>query len=244
MNSKLKMMAAVGALSLAMLACGVNINMGEVAQGSLASEDRAVSGFDEVKLQGSGTLEITQDGSEGLRVEASEDVLQYIETKVVGDELTIGFKPGMPVMNTGPIYFYLSVDDLERVQVSGSGNVNMESLKTENLELVVSGSGNMNLRDVKAKKLDLNISGSGNLELAGEVEQMRIDVSGSGNCRLGDLHSQTAVVKVSGSGDVVAWVEESLDINISGSGTVKYYGRPQVNEHTSGSGRVTSLGKK
>lgn len=243
MSSKWKILASLGALSLASLACGFSFNVGE-ANGELVTEERAVSGFDEVRLEGSGRLQITQDGSEGLRIEARQDVLEKIETRVDGDELIIGFKPGTTLIDSGPIYFYLSVDDLERVHVSGSGNVDMESLDTPRLEVVVSGSGNMDLDELQAEELDLEISGSGSLELAGEVDQMRIDVSGSGNCRLGDLRSQTAVVKVSGSGDVEVWAEESLDINISGSGEVRYYGRPQMNERTSGSGRVTSLGEK
>ncbi|NMC52500.1 MAG: DUF2807 domain-containing protein [Chloroflexi bacterium] len=243
MSSKWKILASLGALSLASLACGFSFSMGEV-DGELVREERAVSGFDEVKLEGSGRLQITQDGSEGLRIEARQDVLEKIETRVDGDELIIGFKPGTTLIDSGPIYFYLSVDDLERVHVSGSGNVDMQSLDTPRLEAVVSGSGNMDLDELQAEELNLEISGSGNFETAGEVDQMRIDVSGSGECRMDDLRSQTADVKVSGSGDVVVWVEESLDINISGSGAVKYYGRPQINEHISGSGRVASLGEK
>jgi len=243
MKARIKILAALAAVSLAMMACGVSFDAVE-RSGKMVREERAVSGFNQVTLAGSGTLVITQGQNEGLVIEADENVLENIETRVVGDELKIGFKPGAAIFNTGPIYYYLEVEDLERIDLSGSGDVEMQALDTNSLEVVISGSGDVQISNLQAETLTLNISGSGSFDLDGEVTRQQIDISGSGKYRAADLRSQKADVTISGSGDMQVWVEEGLVISVSGSGDVEYYGNPTVNERITGSGNIIARGEK
>jgi hypothetical protein len=243
MYARMKKIAFIAVLSLAMTACAASLNS-NTPVGKLVSEVRPVSGFNRVSLSGSGTLVVTQGSSEGLTVEADEAVLEIIETRVVGNELKIGLKPGVSGFGTGPIYYYLTVDDLNAINLSGSGDVEMESLETDFLEMLISGSGDVNLRNLKAEDLDLSLSGAGNFKLDGEVNKQTVDISGSGKYRASDLRSQTAMVRISGAGSVQVWVEEVLDVSISGSGKLEYYGTPVVNERISGAGRLISRGEK
>jgi len=77
-----------------------------------------VSGFSSVDLSGEGKLSIEQTGSESLRVRAEDNLLQYIQTTVVGDELEIRTEPGVDIQPTQSIEYLLTVDDLAAAEMT------------------------------------------------------------------------------------------------------------------------------
>lgn len=103
----------------------------------------------------------------------------------------------------------------------------------------VSGSGKLNMENLNQPELALGISGSGTLRGQGSVEQLSVNISGSGNARLVDVAVKQLTVKISGSGNVEAAPEDDANINISGSGNVRLLSRPtRLKTHVAGSGRV------
>ncbi len=186
---------------------------------SVVEESRDVSGFDEVELRGVGNLSIEQTGSESLAVEAEEDVLPKLTTEVVNDRLIIGPKPGTTVQTTKPINYKLTVEALDALDVSGSGDVEAEGINTDRLAVTIGGAG-----DVKA---------------GGEADKQEIDISGSGAYRAENLESKEARIGVSGAGSAIVNASESLDADVSGAGSVEYVGDPSVEQDVSGAGRVS-----
>lgn len=233
-------------IGLVLMACNFsipNIVRDRVrGSGEIASEERAVSGFDRLDLAGVGELEIVVGDEEGLVIEAEDNLLPYITTEVHGRELEIGVRNGISLDPTEPIRYSLTVTDLSRIQISGSGSVYMETLETEELELAVSGSGNLEFVDLQVQELSVDASGSGNFDLTGTAAEQKITISGSSNYFAGDLESETAELEVSGSGEALLWATDNLTVRISGSGDVEYYGDPDVNRNISGSGDLRSLG--
>lgn len=212
--------------------------------GNLITENRQVSGFDRIELGGSGELIITQDGSESVRVETDDNVMQYIEVRVENGTLKLGFRNNVNIISTTRLVFSVSVDDLVGVQISGSGSADGDQLETDRLDLSVSGSGNIQFAELQAVEVNANISGSGLMNLAGAVASQAVDISGSGSYMAGDLCSESIKISVSGSGNATVCATGTLDADISGSGAVNYYGMPAVNSSTSGSGSINHLGDK
>ncbi len=186
---------------------------------NVVEESRDVSGFDEVELRGVGNLSIEQTGSESLVVEAEEDVLPKLTTEVVNDRLIIGPKPGTTVQTTKPINYKLTVEALDALEVSGSGDVEAQGINTDRLAVTIGGAG-----DVKA---------------GGEADKQEIDISGSGAYRAENLESKEAKIGVSGAGSAIVNASEKLDANVSGAGSVEYLGDPTVEQDVSGAGRVS-----
>ncbi len=186
---------------------------------NVLEESRDVSGFDEVELGGAGNLIIEQTGSESLTVEAEEDVLPKLTTEVVNDRLIIGPKPGTTVQTTKPINYKLTVEALDALDVSGSGDVEAEGIKTD--------------------RLTVTIGGAENVTVGGEADEQEIDISGSGVYRAEDLESKEAKIGVSGAGSAIVNASEKLDANVSGVGSVEYVGDPTVEQDVSGAGRVS-----
>lgn len=226
-------------------ACGFPVRYTTVrGTGNLATETRRVAGFNAVELSGVGTLIIEQGDSESLEVEAEENLLPYLESRISGNNLKIGVQQFVSIQPTKEIIYRLKVKNLNAIETSGLGNVEIDALKADRLSIEISGSGKVTIDDLQSQDIDLEISGLGDILLAGKVEEQHVELSGAGNYKAQDLQSRTAEVTISGTGNAVVWVVERLNVELSGAGKVEYYGSPAVNSEISGVGQLKSIGEK
>lgn len=239
----------LAALLTAALACTITIpdatiGNGIKGSGNLKTETRQVSGFHEVVLSGIGDLEITQGQNESLEIEAEDNILAVIETKVESGTLYIGFKEGTGnVQPTKTIIYTLSVVELTGLTASGVGNIHVPDLMTSDLDLQISGVGNIKIDSLEVSSLAVLISGAGSGEVkGGQAEKLKLEISGAGSFRAPDLELATADVSITGVGNARLWVTDMLDIMLSGTGGVEYYGLPRVTQLVTGLGSVKSLG--
>ena len=229
------------AVMLTVAACNAGVVRGS---GDLVTETRQVSDFDSIDLSGVGEVIVTQGGSESLTVETDDNVMKHVKTVVENGTLKLGFEEGINFIDPSRLVFNVGVDDLTGLTISGSGDVEADTIETDRLDVTVSGSGDIQIADLSTGELDTNISGSGEVSLAGEAAAQDVKISGSGKYLAGDLCGESVKVNVSGSGDATVCATETLDSNISGSGSVNYYGQPSINASGSGSGTLNSLGEK
>ena len=228
---------------LLLSSCGLPVRLTEVrGSGNIQTETRRVSGFQSVDLNGIGTLNIVQGDKESLEITTDDNLLEYIQSEVSGKNLRLGIKDYVNLQPTDDVVYQLTVIDLNSVETSGLGDVQIQSLGTGDLQLGISGAGNINIGDLTADTLALGISGLGNVELAGRVSDQKIKISGAGNYKAGDLFSRVADIKISGTGSAKVWAADKLNVDLSGMGSVDYYGDPILNMDISGMGKVNSLG--
>ena len=213
-------------LALTLGACTFTISYDE-GSGVIANETRQVSDFDEVAFTGLGTLYITMGDEELLEIEAEDNILPRIETRVRGNRLEISFDSDQwenLIRPTEPIRYFLTVRALKEVNLSGLGDVRIE--------------------EIEADRLVLTLSGAGRIEVSGEATDQVINVTGAGSYDGGDLRSERVDVNLSGAGSATVWATEFLDVNISGLGNVRYYGDPEIRETVSGLGNLENMGDR
>lgn len=210
--------------------------------GTVVTEERSVAGFDEVSLEGTGTLTIEQGDREALTIEAEDNIIPRITTEVRGRRLEIGFRRGTSGRPTEPIRFHLTMRDIHAIELAGSGDVVSASIQSDDLSLTISGSGDARIDRFSGGSLRVEISGSGSCTVAGTATDQRVEIAGSGEYRAGDLASETASVDIAGSGDATVRVAQSLDVSVAGSGDVRYYGNPSISQTILGSGNVERAG--
>lgn len=212
--------------------------------GDLITQEKQVSDFDSIDLSGVGEVIVTQGGSESLTIETDDNVMEHLKVVVENGTLKLGFEDGSKFITPTRLVFYVGVDDLTRLIVSGSGDIKAETLEADHLDVIVSGSGNVRIVDLATGELQTEISGSGEVSLAGDAAAQDVTISGAGEYLAGDICSKSVEINVSGSGDATVCAMETLDASISGSGSVNYYGKPSINSSGSGSGTLNSLGEK
>ena len=248
-------------------------------------EVRDVSAFTKLSFGVPGKLYLKQGPVQKVELEGDAEALEKIETEVSGGKLRIHSKEKWWNWNWGnsdKIVAYVTVKNIEALSVSGSGSmIGENTISANTMDLNVSGSGNMNVEIQATGAMDVDVSGSGNIELKGKCQSLDSNVSGSGSIKLAltvaenaglslsgsgkvqasgsarkvriaisgsgrvmgeNFETTVCDVRISGSGDVSIAVKDELDATLSGSGSVHYRGNPgKINSHSSGSGKVRKI---
>ena len=208
--------------------------------GGVVSESRDVRGFDEVALQGVGTLIIEQGDTESLTIEAEARILPKIATEVRGGRLEI--RPDRSFRTDEPITYFLTAKALTAIELAGAGRVEATQFTTDELRLGVSGTGAVTLDGLTADALDVTASGSAKLELAGQVDRQDIELTGASEYHAADLASRATTITVDGASRATVRVSEALEARVGGAGSIEYIGSPTVSQDVTGAGRVTKAG--
>lgn len=216
------------------------IDMGERVEGSgnRKSENRQISEARKIKVSGDMDVYIDQ-GPRSLKVEADDNILQYIETTVNDNWLEIRTRDNVNINTNEPVKVYITTPEVTDLNVSGSGNIKSNSLFStdNNTSFSISGSGDITAA-INAPKVETHITGSGNLHISGETKDVKIRISGSGNYDGPDLKAENVDVSIAGSGDANVFADDKLKASVAGSGNVKYRGNATVDSHIAGSGSV------
>jgi hypothetical protein len=231
------------AVAWSLAGCTVGADNMNLVRGSgkVINELRQVSGLNEVVLAMSGDLIIKQDGTEALTIEGEDNIVPLISTEVNARRLTIRILDNGSFSNTKPLRFHLSVKDLTYISATGSGNINTQGLKSDNLKLETMGSGNITASNISADSCTAVTSGSGNIVASGKANSLDVTGTGSGSYEGKDLEGKSANVTLSGSGNATVRVSDTLDASVSGSGSVRYIGDPAVTRRDSGSGEIVKV---
>ncbi len=210
--------------------------------GNITTQQRSVSSAEKIKCAGSYDVQLTQGSPLSVKIEADENLQQYIVTENDDDGLSIHTRNDVGIDPSKKIKVYITTDKLEEFKLTGSGTVTTQGEFTggDHLDLGIAGSGNMHF-NVNTPQVNSSISGTGDIYLSGETKDSKIEVAGSGNYHAEDLKSESVKIKIAGTGDANVFADSSLDINIAGVGNVNYKGNPSVTQNIAGTGKIKQM---
>jgi hypothetical protein len=230
--------------------------------GDVIEENRSVSDISSVELAMQGSLSIEIGSTEALRIEAEDNLLEYIETQLSAGRLVIKSQNGVNLRNTEPINYFLTVTGLDSIRISSSGDIQTPDLQAERFSITISSSGDLTMGDLDctslsvessssgilsmgtltAETIDVRISSSGNVEIdGGQVQKQDITITSSGEYRAEDLASAEAEVTLTSSGTARIRVSDQLSGRLSSSGNIYYIGDPKVSVSTTSSGKAVQV---
>lgn len=206
--------------------------------GNVITESRHVNQFNGVRTSGSIDIEVTNGGSPSVRVEADDNIMQYVITSVDNGLLDVHFKNNISYRNIN-VKVYVSAPSLSRLFVSGSGTIVSKNTVTndDHIECKVSGSGDINA-SMDAPSIGADIGGSGTITLQGRTKNFDCSIGGSGDIKCRDLLSENTTASITGSGTAHVYASVHLIGKIIGSGDILYRGSPTVEIHRTGAGSV------
>jgi Putative auto-transporter adhesin, head GIN domain len=209
--------------------------------GNMTKGQRTVSGFTGVETHGSIDI-VVIPGDYKVTVESDQNMLPYIVTEVVNNELIVHFKDDFQGYSYTSATVYVTAPVLNVFKTQGSGNItsNGKFNGAAKTEITVGGSGDIIL-DLNSPVIESEISGSGNIKLTGETKDFSSEINGSGDVEAYDLKAESVKTSVHGSGDTDVSASVKLDAEIFGSGDVNYKGTPQVSTSIHGSGSVNQV---
>lgn len=237
-------------VSMLIMSCNLLSNFGiKVINPSKVniSENRAVSGFKAIDFSTLGKVNILPGDVETLNISGPDNLVPEIITEVSNGTLIIRTKENLNITSLpseNPLTFTIVVKELTGLDVSGLGDIQLETMSTPSFAIDMSGAGKILVNQITTDSLSIDLSGVGGVEISGEAAETSIDVSGAGGVNAPDLKARTANISISGLGSVTVWVTDQLTGDISGGGSVSYYGNPQTNTSSTGLGKFNSLGEK
>lgn len=226
-----------------------------------------VKDFSEFVAGGGTKIEITQDGTEYLRVEADAEVMKRVKVDQTGKRVSVWVKSDNNFFNwfghgEGQVRVVLNVKHLEYLELSGGAQAKVGSLQEDKfavsnsgaanaefaainateLHVDLSGAANARIASVNSQKQDFDLSGAANLEIKGEsnTQSLDADVSGASNLRAKLLTAKIARVDASGASHIELTVTDELDAGASGASSVNYYGNPKANTDSSGASHINA----
>lgn len=210
--------------------------------GNMTTQTRDVSDYDHVALTGPMNVELVTGKEGNIRVEAEENLQEYILTTVEGDKLQISVEKGYSLNPTGNNSIRITVpfQTLDAVTLTGSGDItSRDEIKSENFEIKMTGSGDIQL-PLTAKNVRTAITGSGDITLRGSARDFDCKITGSGDISAFDFRCEKVSATVTGSGDIQVYASEEIKATIPGSGDIEYRGNPKKEDFkTMGSGDIT-----
>ena len=230
------------------------------------AETRAVEGleFDAVIVWGGAEVEITQEDQHMLRLRGKEKYLDLEPFYLRGNTLHLGRSESGKSISR--VQYKVSAPMLERIKLSGSGDVYVRPLEAGDIDITVEGSGDIMIHELEAQDVNLSVAGSGTIQLAkATLGKLDLVVSGSGGIDLGTLTAAEIDATINGSGDIRAAEEgqagqlsanlmgsgdidvrlieaREVDVNVIGSGDAEVWAVEDLEASVMGSGDVTYRG--
>lgn len=179
-----------------------------------------IQDFNRVVLSGHHELELSL-GDYSVQVQG----MQAGDTLISQDDNTLFLGKSQQGLDYDePVKFRVSLPELERVTLRGSGRVFVRPIKTNAaLNFELQGSGSVYLHDGEFSALTVVLGGSGDIDATAlAVNRLVANIAGSGSIQIGTLNAGSTMVSIGGSGDFSVIddcsIDEDVTVNIAGSG--------------------------
>lgn len=193
--------------------------MGIKGSGPSRDKDYQVSGFHAIEVSNGFDVDLVQGNSEGLTLTVQENLLEYITVTV--DQGVLKVYSDKNIMATQPMKAKITFKDIERVNVSGGGDIaGITPINVQKMDLGISGGGDVTTT-LNTNELKCHISGGGDLKVNGNIQNYDLDLTGGGDIT-SEINATTVITcRVSGGGDVKLISKgktSDAKIDISGGG--------------------------
>lgn len=215
-------------------------------------ETRELGEFHTIQVKGIGKIELKQGSKQEVTVEAEEHILSRIKTDVIDGCLIIDIgrdwleklTAGIDYLSTHGIAFYITVKQLDALDVTGGCKIEAQGFRGKELLLNLSGASSVEFVDIDYDILKSDLPGAGKLVVSGKAKEQFVNLTGAGSYIADELESEKTRISLTGVGSARLWVNGSLDVAITGVGTIEYYGEPDIKQSVAMMGSIRSLGKK
>ena len=203
----------------------------------VVKKEREAGRFSGLRVSSGIDVYLSQTGEESIKVEADENLHEYILTEISDGVLNVYSDANIREAEMKRVY--VTMKDISSLKTTSAGDIIGETpVKTDKLELSASSAGDIKI-DVYTKEIEAGISSSGDVTLTGETEFLKANLSSAGDLNAYGLEVREADVSASSAGDADITVTERLRARSSSAGDINYRGNPKyVDAHSSSAGGV------
>lgn len=228
-------------LSLLLFSCNFNMNWnsGVKGNGNVVMETRTVNAsFSKIKASEGLSVYLTQGSSEGITVEADENLQELIITEVIDGVLKIHCKEQIGKASSKKVNVnFKSVSGI--TSTSGSSVHATNVITTDNLKLKSSSGSSMRVK-VNTNDLTCDSSSGSSLKVSGNTISLTAEASSGSTIKAGDLKAESSEASASSGANLTVNTSKALIAKASSGASVKYYGNPEMLDTDKSSGGSVS----
>lgn len=193
--------------------------------GKIVTENRTVNEpFTKIEASRGLDIEVIQSEVLSISVEADDNLLEHIETKINNGILKISSDKNIRRSKSKKIK--VTVTNLEKISVSSAAEVEIKNtLITPSISFKASSGGEIEAI-VEAEKITCNSSSGGEISLHGKALFIDVSVSSGGEINAEELLSNQVIASASSGGSIKTHPIISLDGKVSSGGSISYYNEP------------------
>lgn len=206
--------------------------------GNIVTETRTTGDFTGISVGGAYEVELKNGPVTEVKVEADDNIIKYIETRVSGNVLHIETKDGVN-FNDGHFKVYVIAPEIRKINSSGAARVELAGILKNTDKITVEASGAASISgEVDAPEIATEASGAASIKLSGRTKNYKAEASGSADIKTAELMSETTKVHASGAASAHVYASVSLDANADGAANIHYSGAASVSQKTSGAASI------
>jgi hypothetical protein len=191
--------------------------------GNIIKQDRSTGSFKGVDISGGFEVEIKSGPSENVVVEADDNLLKYIEVKVVDNELKIRLEHIN--VTDAHLKVFITAPEINNLDASGGSEVVVQDVLKSAGTISVKASSGSNIKTaLDAPEIKADVSSGGELTLSGRTKDLHATSSSGSSITAGELLSENSYVNVSSGASAHVYASVSLDASASSGGNISYRG--------------------
>ena len=206
------------------------------------TEDREVAAFDAVSVASGIRATVEIGPSRPVRVEADDEVLSLVETRVEDGTLRVGFKPHTGWSGERKVSVTVQTPRLRAIAAAGGSFVRATFAREARTSLDASGGSELHIRGIDAEQLSVQGSGGSVLGIEGRAGALDLQLSGGTRLLARDLATRDVTVQASGGSQGEVRADGRIRGSLSGGSELHVRGGATAAVATSG-GSSVEVGK-
>lgn len=210
--------------------------------GNVTTESFSETGYTKLDLSSAFDAFVTfSDTEESIKIEADDNLHEFIKVEKNGNTLNIGFKNNVSIRgNDATLNVFISTEELEAFDVSGASSVSLQNpLNTNKLAIDLSGASEFE-GEVNVNSLTADLSGASDMDLTGSSQTVDIETSGASDFKDYNFVTDELIADMSGASNIKMTVEKTLEVEASGASSLRFKGEATIErQDLSGASTVT-----
>jgi hypothetical protein len=224
-------------LGIVLVSCNFDLNFGVKGNGNVTTTDRELNGeFNAIEVSRGLDVYLTQGETEGVRVQADENLQDIIIAEIDNGVLNIYAEENIGSAASKKIM--VNFKNIDRISTSsGSDVVSTNLITANNLEIYTSSGSDVEL-EIEVENLICESSSGSDIELSGTTNTFNAQASSGSDIKASKLKAVTTKAKANSGADITVNTSKELTASANSGGDIKYYGNPdkvEKNDAPSGS---------
>ncbi len=204
--------------------------------GNIVSETRNVSSFESIKVS-EGIEAFVSNGPLSVRVEADDNLIEYLRTKVSNGVLKVDLD--ITSVDDAHLKVNITAPNIRKIAASSGAEVEMLNVLKHKDRIELDASSAADIQGVvDAPEVALEASSGAELDIEGRTRMVKVRSSSGSNIDASGLLSETAEVRSSSGATAKVYASVQLKAQASSGSTINHRGGAQTEIKQSSGGVV------